>query len=119
MNPSSSPTFPPGFGIGHARPMLDSDSDSVESIGLLMASNCTMPSLTSGSKGILLLLRSVLPLASIMVSMSPSANTRRGAGHGSTCGRATTKKLATTVVAKSDEVMRDRGWRFGGAMRGG
>jgi hypothetical protein len=31
-------------------------------------------------------------------------------------GRATTRKLARTVVAKREEVMRERGWRCGGAM---
>lgn len=40
---------------------------------------------------------------------SPSANFVRGTGQGKTCGSATTKKLATTVVAKSEEVMRDLG----------
>jgi hypothetical protein len=32
------------------------------------------------------------------------------------CGRATTKKLARTVVAKREEVMRERGWRWGGGI---
>lgn len=30
------------------------------------------------------------------------------------CGSATTKKEARTVVAKSEDVIRDRGWRCGG-----
>lgn len=51
--------------------------------------------------------------------ISPSRNALLGAGQGRTCGRATTKKLAKTVVIKRDEVMRDRGWRCGGAMRTG
>lgn len=45
---------------------------------------------------------------------SESAYFTRGAGHGRMCGRATTKKLATTVVAKSEDVIRDRGCRCGG-----
>lgn len=32
-------------------------------------------------------------------------------------GRPTTRKLAATVVAKSDEVMRERGCRCGGIVR--
>jgi hypothetical protein len=30
------------------------------------------------------------------------------------CGRATTKKDAKSVVAKREEVRRERGWRWGG-----
>lgn len=32
------------------------------------------------------------------------------------CGRPTTRKLARTVVTKSVEVVRERGWRCGGMM---
>lgn len=48
--------------------------------------------------------------------ISPSAYANRGAGHGSICGRATTKKQANSVVAKREDVSRLRGWRGGGIM---
>lgn len=47
-------------------------------------------------------------------TISPSAYFVLGTGHGRMCGIATTKKLAITVVANSDEVMRDLGCRCGG-----
>lgn len=70
-----------------------------------------MPSFVSA--GCDVRLRRLFPLGS---TISPSANVTRGAGQGSTCGRATTMKLATSVVANREEVMRDRGWRCGGGM---
>jgi len=45
-----------------------------------------------------------------------SAYVTRGAGQGRMCGRATTAKDTATVVAKRDEVIRDRGWRCGGIL---
>lgn len=48
--------------------------------------------------------------------MDPSARAPLGAGQGRMCGKTTTKKLAKTVVANSDEVMRDRGCRCGGGI---
>lgn len=104
LNPKSSPTAPPGLGTGHCLFALALISSS--SIPL----NSTMfPSAVSVISGLLLLRR--LPSG-----ISPSANLTRGAGHGSMCGKATTKKLAKTVMPKSDEVMRDRGCRCGGGM---
>lgn len=68
-----------------------------------------MPSLTSAVSDFLLL-RLLVPSAVV----SESANLTRGAGQGSKCGSATTKKLAATVMPKSDEVIRDRGCRCEG-----
>lgn len=48
--------------------------------------------------------------------MPSSAYATLGAGHGNTCGKATTKKLAKRVVAKSEDVRRLRGWRCGGGL---
>jgi hypothetical protein len=45
-----------------------------------------------------------------------SAYKTLGAGQGRTCGKATTKNEANRVVAKRDEVRRERGWRCGGIL---
>lgn len=44
-------------------------------------------------------------------TISPSAYFVLGTGQGSRCGMATTKKLATSVVANNEEVIRDLGCR--------
>lgn len=76
--------------------------------------NCTIPPWTSWLCCCTLRLRLLLPFSSSTIS--PSAYVILGAGHGSTCGRPTTKKLASMVVANKDEVIRDLGWRCGGMM---
>ena len=73
-----------------------------------------MPSVTCGVS--ILLQRFRRPFSS--TTTSPSAYFVLGTGQGKTCGKATTKKLASTVVAKSDEVMRDLGCRCGGMTAG-
>lgn len=112
LNPKSSPTFPPGLGTGHSRlAFLLSGSAKSSSVILL---NRTTPSWISGSCDTCLRLRLLLPFSSCIIS--PSAYVIRGAGHGRTCGRVTTKKLAIMVVANKEDVIRERGWRCGGGI---
>lgn len=112
LKPRSSPTFPPGFGTGHSRLLLFPSWSTRSSWVMLL--NCTTPPWTSWLCCCTLRLRLLLPFSSSTIS--PSAYVILGAGHGSTCGRATTKKLASMVVANKDEVIRDLGWRCGGMM---
>lgn len=110
-NPSHSPSMPPGRGTGHSR----FDDDFL--LAALISSpwpgrNSTMRSSVMASPSGFLRRRR----RAFGSGISPSAYTRRGAGHGSRWGSATTRKLARTVVANSDEVIRDLGWRWGGAM---
>lgn len=107
LKPRSSPTAPPGLGTGHSLFALATRNPSSS---LLLPKSTMFPSGVSVTSGLLLLLR--LPSGGI----SPSAYLTRGAGHGSMWGSPTTKKLAKTVAAKSDEVMRDLGCRCGGGM---
>ncbi|RYP43676.1 hypothetical protein DL769_011518 [Monosporascus sp. CRB-8-3] len=116
---------PPGLGTGHSRSCLGLGLASFcsPSKSSSRPSNAAIPSLTSAA---LLLDRLrlvvVVPSGFVTVTVSvsvggeedESAYATRGAGHGSTCGSATTKKDASTVVAKSEDVIRDRGCRCGG-----
>jgi hypothetical protein len=55
-----------------------------------------------------------LRLRFLGIGVPSSAYSTRGAGQGRACGRATTKKDAKRVVAKREEVRRERGCRCGG-----
>lgn len=120
LNPMSSPITPPGLGTGHSLFPLGAVlviADVSATLALLLLpltsltpSNWAIPSFTSvvccddrrrAHRG--------LPSGE-----AASAYATRGAGQGRMCGRPTTRKLATTVVAKSEEVMRERGCRWGG-----
>jgi hypothetical protein len=116
LNPNISPTIPPGFGIGHS-PLFDLAMGTSSS--LLSSPNCcpsfdiSVPSSFSTHFGRLVLLL-VLVLVRVPSAISSSAYAILGAGHGKICGRATTKKLAKSVVANKEDVTRLRGWRCGG-----
>lgn len=111
LNPKISPTKPPGFGTGHSL------------FGIALLDNAAALSLPLSSISRLLLVDSLCSPSfvahflrrrfrcGVPSGISPSAYANRGAGHGSTCGRATTKKLANSVVAKREDVSRLRGWR--------
>lgn len=99
LNPSISPTSPVGFGIGHSlASLLDPSASCPSAVSSLGAAHFRRLRRLGAPSGI----------------SSPSAYANRGAGHGRTCGRATTKKLAKRVVAKRVEVNFERGWRRGG-----
>jgi hypothetical protein len=55
---------------------------------------------------------------SAVMTMFESANVRRGAGQGKTCGRPTMTTEASMVAANKELVERDRGCRIGGMMGG-
>jgi hypothetical protein len=119
LNPSICPTIPPGFGTGHSlRDLLLAESSFItSSVSLETSSTCFAGTLPSGVVSVVSttfrrLLRFCVPSGFI----SPSAYATRGAGQGSACGRPTTKKLARRVVAKREDVHRERGCRWGGMM---
>lgn len=119
LNPSHSPNIPPGFGTGHSL----FDAALALALAFVVPSlspgvNCTIPSSAASSPSNLRLLFLLAGPAAAAIScgISPSAYALLGAGQGNICGRATTKKLATTVVANSDEVIRDLGCRWGGGI---
>lgn len=100
--PSQLPSMPPGFGTGHSlRDWVDGFGDSSVVVWL----KSTRPSVTCRVS--FLLHMRLRPFSSM--TTSPSAYRVRGTGQGNRCGNPTTRKLATSVVAKSDEVMRDLG----------
>lgn len=109
--PSHCPSMPPGFGTGHS---LLERSDAGSAYSSVVCSNCTMPSGDCGVSGVMSRRLHLLRLPFSSTTTSPSAYLARGTGQGNKCGSATTKKLAMTVVANRDEVMRDLGWRCGG-----
>lgn len=104
-NPSHSPSMPPGFGTGHSLLSGTFCPGPISSSSGVVWPNFAMPFRTSGVS--LRFHRLLRPFSSI--TTSPSANRAGGTGQGRMCGRATTKKLAKTVVAKRVEVVRDRG----------
>jgi hypothetical protein len=115
LKPKISPTKPPGFGTGHSLFGIGIGArDNAMFSSLLFStlwhsrdeSDCS-PSFPTHF--LLRLLRCGVPSG-----ISPSAYAKRGAGHGKTCGKATTKKLANSVVANREDVNRLRGWRCGG-----
>lgn len=118
LNPINSPMTPLGFGTGHSRSLLALAAvvplvwAAILSKSSLELSNWAIPSFTTAGSG-LLRRRRFVPSA----AFSESAYATRGAGQGSACGRATTKKHTATVVANSEDVIRDRGCRCGGMMR--
>lgn len=99
--PNTWPTNPPGFGTGH----------SLLLSGIISACTCSEP--VSPSTNFRLLL---LRLSSS--GTSPSANARRGTGHGRRCGRLTTRKETARVPVNMDIVARERGWRCDGIAKG-
>ena len=114
VNASILPTVPPGFGIGHSFftlvPTISSRS-SPPPTATAVAHGC--PSLTNPSvaiSGAHLFLRLLFPSG----HTSPSVYATRGAGHGRICGNVTTAKLAKRVVTNIEEVIRDRGCKWGG-----
>lgn len=114
VNASIFPTVPPGFGIGHSLfslvPTISSRSSPppIVAVGTHALSCLTKPSVaTSGAH---LFLRLLFPSGHI----SPSVYATRGAGHGRICGNVTTAKLAKRVVTNIEEVIRERGCRWGG-----
>jgi hypothetical protein len=116
LNPKISPTKPPGFGTGHSLFGIG-PRDNTTALSSLPSPNSWLPfvdSLCSPSFATHFLRRRFL--CGVPSGISPSAYANRGAGQGNTCGRATTKKLAKSVVAKREDVSRLRGWRCGGIM---
>lgn len=114
LKPKISPTNPPGFGTGHSL------FDTGERDGVTVASSFVSSpsrhsrdnSRCSPSFSTHFLLRRLR--CGVPSGISPSAYANLGAGHGKACGKATTKKLANSVVAKREDVSRLRGWRCGG-----
>ena len=114
VNASILPTVPPGFGIGHSLfslvPTISSRSSPppIAAIGVHAFPSLTKPSVATS--GVHLFLRLLFPSGHI----SPSVYATRGAGHGRICGNVTTAKLARRVVTNIEEVIRERGCRWGG-----
>ena len=93
-NPMTCPTNPPGFGTGHSRcrqPLSSavSAASSTASASFLFRRRLFFPSGVS----------------------TLSANCRLSTGHGSICGRPTTRNETASVVVNSVLVVRDLGWR--------
>lgn len=109
-NPRISPTSPPGFGTGHSLFCFLNPTSSISSL-LSSAAEATFTTLVPSfsSTGHFRLLR-LLPACGV----PSSAYATLGAGHGSACGKTTTKKLAKRVVANKEEVKRLRGCMCGG-----
>jgi hypothetical protein len=122
LKPNICPTIPPGFGTGHSLRslLLDGISSSTVSsssdtcsttFGACRHADAGADS-SLGTPTFLLLRRLGVP--SGFRATGPSAYATRGAGQGSAWGRPTTRKEARRVVAKREEVRRERGWRCGG-----
>jgi hypothetical protein len=113
LNPNISPTNPPGFGTGHSLFVilnwLFSITPPSQSSTLSSVTDLSFNGLSPSHLRRLRFLGEVPSPASAYATL--------GAGHGRTCGNATTKKLAKRVVANKEEVSRLRGWRCGGMMR--
>ena len=117
LNPSSSPTRPPGFGTGHSLFGLE---PCIRAISV-----ASSPSILSSTARVLLpcapsfstYFRRRRLFCGCPSGLSPSANATLGAGHGRTCGKPTTAKLKKSVVANKEDVSRLRGWRCGGMMK--
>lgn len=128
VKPSNSPRIPRGLGTGHSWPALanlcasSSNCRNVDTSS--SAAGCVWPSglpswprSSSSFRRRLRILWLGCPSADIIIS--ESANVRRGAGQGKTCGRPTTTKEARSVPAKREDVDRDRGCRCGGMLKYG
>jgi len=113
LNPRISPTIPPGFGIGHS-PLFDFDNWSRRVLALLSSINGSSFNISASPSFSTTFAR--LLLLRVPSGISPSAYATLGAGHGRICGKATTKKLAKSVVANIEEVARLRGCKCGGML---
>ena len=104
VKPRILPIVPEGLGTGHACAALCIAATSSADIDRSVSATGFLFGFASpGSAGDAF--RFLLTLT------CESANCTRGAGHGTICGIATTKKDTASVVPKREEVKRDRGWR--------
>lgn len=129
VNPSNSPSRPLGLGTGHSLRICFCNFSASASIwknvdtsssagGVVAVVPLASGSSISASFLLLRLIRCTCCL-SVLAIISESARVRRGAGHGKTCGRPTTNREAKRVVAKREDVDRERGWRCGGIINRG
>ncbi len=103
VNPSISPTIPPGFGTGHSCPCF--------SIRFLSSANLTKVLSPSSSSLRWFSSPRLVPLRRLSRSsvVSTSASTIRGAGQGMMCGMPTTMNETRRVAPKREVVRRERG----------
>jgi hypothetical protein len=120
--PRISPTIAPGFGRGHSLPyfsILAASSSMCKNVDTSSSAAGndwpgTLPPSSEVPRSLLLLFRILWICCPFSVTIiSESARVRRGAGQGKRWGKPTTKNEARSVAAKREEVVRDRGCRWG------
>ena len=116
LKPKISPKIPGGLGTGHSLfAILFPPSPSISLSTSASPSTSPTPGLTKSFDSVVSSLRfslrqtAGLRLRFLGIGVPSSAYSTRGAGQGRACGKATTKKDAKSVVAKREEVRRERG----------